>query len=185
MVTFLQRSHFLETGIDMTVSQRQTMMDSGHAPPKAQARFHGGLQVQVVAPRALVDSECPDSCLLWDWKKVWKMTQPAKVLESDSLIKLAIHLDQSPWNWDVRLSKFGTNPPIIKITNQDVMISITCDIPPCLKKRIILWTLEKLENARSPGHLAEHVAHSDSPQSRPSGYTVFPTRPKQCSLPDF
>ena len=36
--------------------------------------------------------------------------EPANVLESDSLVKLAIRLDQSPRNWNLRPNHFGPNP---------------------------------------------------------------------------
>ena len=61
------------------------------------------------------------------------------VSELNSLVKLAVHWDQSPGNWhSIRSNHIGTSPRGWKIRRcqKDVIISIMCDVP--LRKRIII-----------------------------------------------
>ena len=77
------------------------------------------------------------------WYDEWCCFSPANVLESNSLIELAICWDQSPLNWDRRPNDFFTNAPWLGWSKRwchgDVSVSILCDVP--LWKRITLWTL--------------------------------------------
>ena len=65
-------------------------------------------------------------------KIVWHcVSSLSDVLESDSLVKLAIRWDQSPRNWHRRPKKFGAGPRgwSIQWCHRDITISILCDVP--------------------------------------------------------
>ena len=68
---------------------------------------------------------------------VWQTTQPANVLESDSLVKLAIHSDQSPRNCYLTMAWFHGDD-----------VTITYDVPLALRKKEnyplnSIWVLEE------------------------------------------